>query len=544
MSLRSDETVPGNNIGEQANATRSAAVAPAARDWPLPSLSDAAFLIPILVLLWCTTGVGWLLTDSDTGWHIRTGEWILSNHSVPATDIFSFTKPGSPWFAWEWLSDVLMAAVHHVAGLQGIVLLSLVFLGLTSTCIYRNAVAESGHRLIAIVMTSLAMAASTIHWLARPHLVTPLLAAVFLGTLIRAQRSGKPHFLLVLPPLTILWVNLHGGFFTGIVLLITYAVGSVVEDFIQEDRFCVRTRAKNYALTAVACLAASVINPYGYRLHIHVAQYLGTSFYIQRISEFQSPDFHSFSAAYFETLLVLAIAAAFWHFASGRLIQVMLLLSWAHLALFSVRNIPIFAVVAAPSIASALREWLEYSRTTSSPKWLRQFSNRVSDLEAGLQFIASHRKRDRLHCIPSLAVLTLGVLLAYPGHFKALNAEFDPNRFPVMAASALSQQTAPNSIRLYANWQWGGYLIYRLWPSFKVFDDGRTDFYGPVFVLDGLDVWNAKSNWSAIMAEYDVNAALLPVDSALTTVLRERPDWTSIYQDRVAVLFERTDKSK
>ena len=111
------------NIGEQANAIRSAAVAPAARDWPLPSLSDAAFLIPILVLFWCTTGVGWLLTDSDTGWHIRTGEWILSNGRVPAVDIFSFTKPGSPWFAWEWLSDVLMAAVHHVAGLRGIVLL-------------------------------------------------------------------------------------------------------------------------------------------------------------------------------------------------------------------------------------------------------------------------------------------------------------------------------------------------------------------------------------------------------------------------------------
>ena len=188
------------------------------------------------MLFWCTTGVGWLLTDSDTGWHIRTGEWILSNGRVPAVDIFSFTKPGSPWFAWEWLSDVLMAAVHHVAGLGGIVLLCIVLLGLTSTCIYRNAVAESGHRLIAIVLTALAMAASTIHWLARPHLVTPLLAAVFLGILIRVQRGGKTRLLLVLPPLTILWVNLHGGFFVGIVLLITYALGSVVEDFIQGDR--------------------------------------------------------------------------------------------------------------------------------------------------------------------------------------------------------------------------------------------------------------------------------------------------------------------
>jgi len=539
VPLQSDETIPGTRTGAPAHLAESGAVS----SW-LPSLSDIAFLIPILVLFWCTTGVGWLLTDSDTGWHIRTGEWILSNGRVPATDIFSFTKPGSPWFAWEWLSDVVMAAVHHVAGMGGIGLLCIVVLGLTSTCIYRNAVAESGHRLIAILLTALAMAASTIHWLARPHLATPLLAAVFLGTLTRVRRSGKSRLLLVLPPLTMLWVNLHGGFFVGIVLLITYTVGSVVEDFIQDDRCCVRTRAKAYALTAVACLAASILNPYGYRLHMHVAQYLGSSFYIQRISEFQSPDFHSFSAAYFESLLVLAIAAAFWHFASGRLIQVMLLLSWIHLALFSVRNAPIFAVVAVPGIASALREWLEYAHTTISLKWLRRFSNSISDLEAGLRFIASHRKQDRLHCIPCLAVLMLGVLLAYPGQFKALRAEFDPNRFPVMAASALSRQTAANSIRLYANWQWGGYLIYRLWPSFKVFDDGRTDFYGPAFVQDGLDVWDAHSNWSAVLAEYDVNAALLPVNSALASVLRARLDWTPVYQDQVAVLFKRTDKSK
>src|SRR6266850_3996917 len=68
----------------------------------LPSLSDLAFLMPILVLFWCTTGVGWLLTDSDTGWHIRTGEWILKNGRVPAIDIFSFTNARQPWFAWEW----------------------------------------------------------------------------------------------------------------------------------------------------------------------------------------------------------------------------------------------------------------------------------------------------------------------------------------------------------------------------------------------------------------------------------------------------------
>ena len=94
------------------------------------------------------------------------------------------------------------------------------------------------------------------------------------------------------------------------------------------------------------------------------------------------------------------------------------------------------------------------------------------------------------------------------------------------------------------SWQWGGYLIYRLWPAFRVFDDGRTDFYGPAFVEDGLDVWDARSNWNRILARYQVNAALLPVDSALATLLREQRDWKAVYEDQVAVLFEKTDKSK
>src|SRR5262245_18400188 len=83
----------------------------------LPSLSDLAFVIPSLVLFWCTSGVGWLLTDSDTGWHIRTGEWILNNGRVPTADMFSFTKAAEHWFAWAWLSDVFMGVIHQGGGL-------------------------------------------------------------------------------------------------------------------------------------------------------------------------------------------------------------------------------------------------------------------------------------------------------------------------------------------------------------------------------------------------------------------------------------------
>src|SRR5713226_8150257 len=274
----------------------------------MPPLSDLAFLTPILVLFWCTTGVGWLLTDSDTGWHIRAGDWILKTGRVPAADIFSFTKAGQPWFAWEWLSDVLMAVIHRDFGLAGIVLVSLLLLGATSVCVYRSTLAESGHRVIAIVLTGLAMSASTVHWLARPHLVTPFFAAVFCWALNRTERKRRPVTLWTLPLLTIPWVNLHGGFFVGIVLLITYAIGAASEKLVLGARHYAWVRARKYVWAAASCSVASLVNPYGYHLHVHVARYLGASFYLQRNSEFQSIDFHSLTAAYFETLLVLAMA--------------------------------------------------------------------------------------------------------------------------------------------------------------------------------------------------------------------------------------------
>ena len=408
----------------------------------VPSLSDLAFLMPILVLFWCTTGVAWLLSDSDTGWHIRTGEWILKNGRIPATDLFSFTKFRQPWLAWEWLSDVSMAAVHRHFGLGGIALLSLLVLGATSLCIYRSTVEESEHRLIAISFTGLAMAAGTIHWLARPHLVTPLFAAVFCWVLNRAdKRASGERFLLLLPALTILWVNLHGGFFVGTILLMTYGLGAAAEELVHGTRENAWVRARKYLFTAGACVVASLVNPYGYRLHIHVAQYLGSSFYFKRISEFQSADFHTFTAAYFETLLVLAIAAVAWHLGKGRLIHVLLLLSWAHLALFSVRNIPIFAVVSAPGIGLAMRDWLELAGTRWPLDWRGKTSREFGRTGDGT---AGNRQRPGPKEVASARPVWLcsrwHCLFFTPVARKPFSADFDRNRFPVDAATFLSHK--------------------------------------------------------------------------------------------------------
>src|SRR5438128_4529361 len=180
----------------------------------LPSLTDIAFVMPIVFLFMRMEGTGTLLGDGDTGWHVRTGEWILANGRIPDKDIFSFTKPGERWFAWEWLWDVCFAWLHQHWGMAAVVLASMFVISLTFALLFRLVRRKCGNVLIAITVTLLAAAGSSLHWLARPHLITVLLAVVFYGILERA-RDGKVRLLFLLPVLTVLWTNLHGGFFVG-----------------------------------------------------------------------------------------------------------------------------------------------------------------------------------------------------------------------------------------------------------------------------------------------------------------------------------------
>src|SRR4051812_44584368 len=144
----------------------------------LPSLTDFAFLVPVAFLFGRMDGVKTLLSDCDTGWHIRTGEWILANHTVPTTDMFSFSKPGAPWFAWEWLSDVGMAQLNAWGGLQAVVLFTILMISVTFAALFLL-VRRKSNPVVAIVITLLATACSSIHWLARPHLFTLLFLVLF-----------------------------------------------------------------------------------------------------------------------------------------------------------------------------------------------------------------------------------------------------------------------------------------------------------------------------------------------------------------------------
>ena len=476
----------------------------------IPSLTSLAFIVPVLLLYWQLDGPSALLSDPNTGVHVRAGDWMLAHHAVPRQDLFSFSIAGRPWCDWEWLSDVVYALLHGWSGLAAIVAFSLALLCLTSVAVYKTACLHSG-RTVAFAVTCLVMATTTIHWLARPHLFTWLLVAVFCWVIERARVTGSETSLLILPLLMLLWVNLHPGFLAGLLVLGVWCAGEGVQAQMKshrEERAEYQNWALWFALIGLACLAATFANPYRIQLHRHVISYLFSPATVTtQVEEWLSPDFHNPRLHWFELLLPLGAAAGLWHGLRGRFTWCALLLGWIHLALVSVRNVPIFAIICAAPVASLVGHGV---RECELSNWF----------QAAEGSMALMRRRMGTFVCYGIA----GVVLIVVFYSKSL--QLGPqSSLPVEAATHLPAG------RLFTTDRWADYLIYAE-PGRGVFFDCRNDVYGPRFVRDYLAVIKAQPGWQDILTKYGLTVALVPKDSPIFAALAASTELEAIVSGR------------
>ena len=181
------------------------------RRWLAPSLLDVFFVAFLLGTFAHPAGLRSLLTDGDTGWHIRTGELVLETGHAPVADPFSFSRPGQPWFAWEWLADVVFAATRRWRGLAGVAALAGVVLALAATALLARMLRLGSGLWSGFVAAMAAVSASSIHYLARPHVFSILFYTLAVWVLSE-DRARHRRLVWLLVPLTALWANLHAGF--------------------------------------------------------------------------------------------------------------------------------------------------------------------------------------------------------------------------------------------------------------------------------------------------------------------------------------------
>ena len=502
----------------------------------LPSLTDIAFLMPVMFLFLKLDGARSLLGDGDTGWHVRTGEWILAHHRVPQVDMFSYTRPGAPWFAWEWLWDVLFAMLHQHWGMAAVVLASLIVVCVTNALLFRLIRRKCDNGLVAIAVTLLATGGCAIHWLARPHLFTLLFFTVTLHVTERAA-EGRPRLLWWLLPLTLLWTNIHGGFFVVFLVLACYIGSDLLNAAIEPDaarRPGFLRAARPWILTAIGCFAVTFINPYGWRLHQHIIRYIADPYILQHITEFQSMNFHAPVVVYFEPLMAAAFLTVLWDARHRRFADVFLGMGWLHLALIAQRNLPLFAIAASPLVARAVVSAIHSAHAAPVAAWLRHTTEWLT------RWTGEFEKTDRIarvHLFGILPVALVGALLLAPRPAGAkFTSTYDPHSFP---ESALSLLKGPETQHIFAEDQWGDYLIYRLYPAKKVFIDGRSDFYGDKFGEGYLDLIGVKYDWQQTLDKYAIDTIVIAPRFALASTLKISRDWRVVYDDGFSVVFRR-----
>jgi hypothetical protein len=501
-----------------------------------PSLNDLAFLLPVFVLFARMGGTQLLFSDGDTGWHIRTGEWILAHKAVPTVDLFSFTKPNNAWFAWEWGWDVLAALVHQYAGLAGIGFVTTLMLGIFTLLLYRLALRVSRNNVASFAVTALAAAVSSIHWLARPHLVSWIFVLIFLGVLenARAGAVNASSLRILLPALTVLWTNLHGGFVAGLIVIACYAVGEGLTSIFKSGTADTRSNLKaawqasaGYWQCLFLCAAGTLVNPYGWQLHRHIYAYLSDAELLDKIQEFQSISFHAGPAIFLEILLLISVFAIFSSLRSREFTPVVLICLWAHFALQSARHIPLFAMVAAPFAAAVLSAGLERARFIPA---LKAFSETLADICMDLR---SLEFTPRLHITSAAALLIIAGLFA--AGQKPFEAQFNAENFPAQAIPVLEKH--PGS-RVFTTDQWGDYLLYRLYPAQRVFFDGRSDFYGSDFVKINQRILSAEHDWKSLLQQFGISLVVLKPETPLAAVLKLTPNAKVMFDDGKVIVFD------
>jgi hypothetical protein len=502
----------------------------------MPSGADLIFVALLSLLVFTPLSVR-LLGDAGIGWHIRTGQQILATHAIPRVDSFSSTMAGRPWFAWEWLYDVAVGQLDATLGLNGVVWLTAVVIATVFAWTFRLLIARGTNLFVAVVLVLLALSASMIHFLARPHVVSWLFTLAWFWILDSSEREcvdgQRGRRLWALPVLMLGWVNMHGGFLVGFVLLGIFLLGagwswftakeSRIEDALQ--KIGASKRVWNLVWVGLLSTATSLVNPYGWKLYAHVYSYLSNRFLMDHIEEFRSPNFHGVAQKCFLALLIIAVAVLAFRGRELRTSEGLTVLFAVYAGLYASRNIPVSSILLVLVVGPLL----------SASRLAQGFFQRMSAVEVGL----------RGHVWPILAIVgTLAIAAngGRAGSSLAMDAHFDPRRMPVEAVNYLEKSDLKGPV-LTPDY-WGGYVIYRLYPRTRVVVDDRHDLYGEQFFKSYLKMMHGERGWEEFLRTYETSCVLVPRDAALVSLLGETKGWKSVYADDVAMVFEREGEDR
>ena len=457
--------------------------------------------------------------DSDMFWHLRSGADTLARGWPVHVDLLSFTRAGQVWVNHSWLSAAVLALLFRLGGYFALAAWVAFCASVSMMLVYRRMSGPPLWRAFVIVLASLVAAPI---WTPRPQIFSLVMLAG-LVCLLDAWQAGRARGWWLIP-LFVLWSNLHGGYFMGLIVIACWVGGELLNRLTGREGTLTARRLLHLVGWGLLALLVVLINPNGIEMWVTPFQTVGVSALQQFISEWASPDFHDMAQQPFLWLLLGLLGALG---LSGKRVDgkaLVIVLVLCTMGLMARRNFGPFALLAAPVLAE--HGWVVLERVFGRlPKMARQ----------DRPLPARATRLLNLAIVGLLAFTALAKL--YVVTQPALIDYYMRQTYPVGAADWLRINCLTGSGRVFNSYVWGGYLDLFL-PDHRVFVDGRTDLFGDEIIGEWANTYTAQDGWLATLNHYQVNYVLVEPGTPLLAELK-RAGWRLYYQDERAVLYGR-----
>jgi hypothetical protein len=432
--------------------------------------------------------------QGDTWWLIREGREILLRGSVSLVDTYSHTADGLFWPNHEWLTEVVFFAAHRVGGMPLIAAICAATILLTWGTSWRL---TPGRFEVRFLLFAGAVALSASGWAIRPQIFS---MALFLLTVVLCLERRDAW----LPPLFVVWANLHGAVALGLVVVAADAAARTWAE---------RRIPWRFATIAALCGAATLVSPLGWRLWTFIPASMERS-RINQLVEWLPPDFAPLYLPFWilGAVLVLFSAVRARHLETRSLELTAIALATLPLAIQARRNVPVFLLVAVPALAALIENW----RPSPPPRARRPENER---LNGAIVTIAAVGACAGIVMAWSIPAARLGWTPMSPAAVTAVRSCDDP---------------------LYNTYADGGVLIWFVRDR-RVFIDNRQDPYPPDLLRQNRQL-EMDGEYEQTFDAYKINCAVIPSTSVVARRLNEDARWARRYADSQWNVFERAGR--
>jgi len=457
----------------------------------------------------------------DFWWHVKVGEIILIEHTVPQQDLFSCTVPGRDFIYQSWLAGVLLALLYHAGGAGLVILANSLLLTAAYGLLLWHCAVEGRNIRLAVAATFAALVVSAGNWAVRPQTFSVALF-VSLYVLVDRYRAGKRSPLWLLPLLLALWANLHGAFITGLAVLLIVLAAEVGKRFLPGRPFPSMpwSRLGWLALVALLSCAAPLLNPVGPRIWTYVLGIWSNPAIRELIAEWRPVSSEAGTSAIFIFSLLAVPSLATWRRRLPDPTDLLLIAATAWLAIGAVRNLLWYGLVLAPAL---IRVLVGKKDEPEQPPILA------------------------LHLTTLLSIVLLTVLclpwtkgaLPLPAPLRGFYAADTPVATAEYVAK--NERAGP----LFHRMENGSYLLWRLSPRFQVFIDPRIELYPREVWQDYLDLSAGRANYQEVLDRYGIRLLLLSRTSqaGLVAQVQASPLWEQVYENAAedTIVFRRRE---